>query len=285
MAAVHRPHGFLWVQRHRVTVDGGAGPEGYITMAKIPVAVQLYSVRDLTAKDFAGTVKEIARIGYAGVELAGFGNLKTPQEAKKALDDAGLKVCGNHVGFESLESNLNAVLDGNEILGNKMIVCPSLPEARRKDAAGWKQVAASLNNIGAACQKRGFELAYHNHAFEFARFEGQTGMDILFGNTDPNLVKAELDLFWVKFADVDPAAYTKQLGKRVALLHMKDMAAGAEKKFAPVGTGIVDFRAVLTAAAQLPIKAYIVEQDNTYGQPPMQAVATSFANLKKLGVA
>src|SRR4051812_20426964 len=108
----------------------------------IPISLQLYTVRDLTAKDFAGTVKKVAGIGYRAVEMAGYGNLKSAAEVKKALDDAGLKVSGAHAPIEQLESDLNKVLDESDALGNKNVICPWMPEARRKDAAGWKQTAA-----------------------------------------------------------------------------------------------------------------------------------------------
>ena len=113
-------------------------------MAVIPISIQLYTVRDLAAKDFAGTMKEVSKIGYRNVELAGYGNLKTAKEAKKALDDAGLKVSGAHAPIDALEKNLNQVLDENAELQNTTVICPWLPEERRKDAAGWKQCAEAL---------------------------------------------------------------------------------------------------------------------------------------------
>ena len=110
----------------------------------IPISVQLYTVRDLTAKDLAATVKQVAAIGYKSVEMAGYGNLKSAAEAKRALDDAGLSVAGTHAPIEQLEKEIARVLDDNEALGSKLIICPWRPEARRKDADGWKQVAKSV---------------------------------------------------------------------------------------------------------------------------------------------
>src|SRR5215217_2216637 len=95
-------------------------------MAALPLSVQLYTVRDLTAKDFAGTMKELAKIGYENVELAGYGNLKTAADAKKALDDAGLKVSGAHAPLDQLEKDVEKVLDETELLGNKNLICPWL---------------------------------------------------------------------------------------------------------------------------------------------------------------
>lgn len=272
-------------------------------MSLLPIAVQLYTLRDLTQADFSGTVREVARMGYAGVELAGFGNLKTASEVRRVLDDAGLAACGSHASIDVLELDLNRVLDDNATLGNKNIICPWMPEERRKDADGWKQVAVTLNRIGGECRQRGFEFAYHNHSFEFQKFTlrdpietaaeanppsdssqlEKTGLDLLFAQTDPALVKAELDVYWVQHGGFDPIVWIKQLGPRCLLLHLKDMAPGGERKFAPVGAGTLDFAEILKAARDVGVKWGIVEQDTTYETPPLEAIRTSFENLKNLG--
>src|SRR2546423_1130639 len=105
-------------------------------MSKLSISLQLYTVRGLTPKDFAGTIKDVAGIGYRFVEMAGYGNLKTAAEVKKVLDDNGIGVSGAHAGIEVLESDLNKVMDESDTLGNKNIICPWMPENRRKDAAG-----------------------------------------------------------------------------------------------------------------------------------------------------
>ena len=254
-------------------------------MAVIPISLQLYTVRDLAAKDFAGTLKEVSNIGYRNVELAGYGNLKTAKEAKKALDDAGLKVSGAHAPIDALEKNLNQVLDENAELQNTTVICPWLPEQRRKDAAGWKQCAETLSNIGRACHEKGVDFAYHNHSFEFEKFDGKTGLDILFDNCQPHLVRAEVDVYWVKHGGEDPVTRINQLGRRVILLHLKDMTPGEDRKFAPVGTGILDFKAILDVASRLGVKYGVVEQDNCYELPPLNAIRISYQNLQKLGAA
>jgi sugar phosphate isomerase/epimerase len=272
-------------------------------MAAMPIAVQLYTLRELTRTDFAGVAEQVARIGYAGVELAGFGNLQSAEEVRRVLDGLGLVVCGSHAPIDALESDLNRVLDANAALGNRNIVCPYLPEERRRDANGWRGVARSLNRIGGQCRARGFEFAYHNHSFEFQRFTlcdptetaaearpptnsaelEQTGLDLLFSNTDPALVKAELDVYWVQHGGADPVVYLKKLGPRCLLVHLKDMAPGGERKFAPVGSGMLDFGEILKAAREAGVKWGIVEQDTTYDVPPLEAVRQSFENLRKLG--
>ena len=248
------------------------------------LSIQLYTVRDLVAKDFAGTVKQLAGIGYPAVELAGFGNLKTAAEVRKALDDAKVESSGMHASIDLLEKDLSKVLDDAETVGTRNVICPWLPEDRRKDAAGWKKSAKDLNTIGYECHQRGVVFCYHNHSFEFQKFDGKTGLDILFENSEPHLVKSELDVYWVKHGGGDPVEYISKLGERVQLLHLKDMAAGPEKKFAPVGTGILDFKGILDAAKKAQTQYGAVEQDQTYDKTPMEAVKISYENLKKLGL-
>jgi sugar phosphate isomerase/epimerase len=251
-------------------------------MTTLPLAVQLYTLRNETAKDFAGTLKKVAEIGYKGVELAGYGNLKSAADARKALDDAGLVVCAAHTVIEQLESDLDRVLDDARVLKHKTIVCPWMPEERRQNADGWKQAAASLTKIGQTCQQRGFTFCYHHHSFEFTRFGGKSGMDILLENADPQAVKLELDTYWLAHGGEDPVAFIRRTAGRVAMLHVKDMADGAERRFAPVGEGTLKFGPILQAAAKAQVQWAIVEQDNCYDTPPLEAVKTSFRNLRKI---
>ncbi len=246
-------------------------------------AIQLYTLRDLMAKDFAGTMKQVAGLGYKFVELAGYGNLGNAKAARKALDDAGVKACSGHYGIDVLESKLKQVIADAETLGFDTVVCPFLPEDRRRDAKGYEATAKSLERAGSQLHGHGYVLAYHNHSFEFQKFGGKYGLDILYDNTAAHLVVAEIDVYWVKHGGVDPAEYVDKLGDRVRLLHLKDMAQGPEKRFAPVGTGVIDFKPILAAAEKHGIRWGIVEQDSTYGAPPLEQIRTSLDNLKKLG--
>jgi len=253
-------------------------------MSKLPISLQLYTLRDLTAKDFAGTVKQVAAIGYRYVELGGFGNLKTAIDARKALDDAGLKVTGAHIGFDALEKELHRVMDEQQTVGNNVLIIPWLAENRRNTAAAYKQLVQSITHIATHAKQHGFELAYHNHDFEFKPIEGTTGMELIFDASDPSLLKSELDVYWVKRGGVDPVALIRKLGSRVTLLHLKDLAAGPEHHFAEVGTGTLDFKGIIAAGMEVGVRFGVVEQDSTYQTPPLDAVKTSFENLQKMGI-
>ena len=218
----------------------------------IPVALQLYTVRDEAAKDFLGTLARVAAMGYAGVELAGMGGLS----ARRL----------------------------REALGNRYIVVPALPEAMRSREASYAAVTGELNAIGAACRERGMALAYHNHAFEFQRFGGRYALEILYDGTDPALVKGEPDVYWMVYAGADPAAWLRNHPGRCPLVHLKDMAPGAERTFAEVGEGTIDFRPIFAAGATAGVEWYIVEQDRC-ARPALESAALSLRHLKEWGIA
>ena len=252
-------------------------------MAKIKIALQLYTVRDQLSKDFRGTIRQVAKIGYRAIEGAPAGDLSKAKEYRKILDDAGLTVVSSSGPIDALENDLSKCIDEAEILGTRNIIVPYMPDERRRDAAGWKACAALLNKAGADCAKRGTQLGYHNHSFEFKQFEGKTGLDLLFENTDPKLVQSELDTYWVKHGGVDVVPFINKLGRRIMILHLKDMAAGPERRFAAVGTGTIDFAGVIAAADKFEIPSGVVEQDLCYDVLPLEAAKFSFEYLKKLG--
>lgn len=252
-------------------------------MPPLPLACQLYTVRDLTQRDFPGTIRELAAIGYRAVELAGYGNLRTAADVRKVLNDHGMAAVAAHTGLDALERGFNKLLDDAAALGTGTIVLSFLPESRRKDADGWRASAALLNELGWACQTQGIELAYHHHHFEFVRLDGEYALDLLWRLTDPAYLKAELDTFWIRYGGEDPAGYIRKLGPRAPLLHLKDLLRGPPVKFGEVGTGILDFPGILAAAREAGVRWGIVEQDNTYDRPPLESLRISYDNLKRLG--
>ncbi len=248
---------------------------------KKPVALQLYTVRDLAGKDFTGTLEQVAKIGYDGVEFAGYGGL-TAKEMKRHLGDLGLKCAGTHEGFERLDKNLNEVIDYNREIGNTFLVCPSMPgEWRDKGADGFRAFGGQMNIIGEQVKKAGMWLCYHNHDFEFKRENGKLLIDSLFEAADPKLVGAEVDVYWVQYAGEDPVAFIRRHASRCPLVHMKDMANDTDRGFAPVGTGILDTRGIIAAASEAKVEWYIVEQDSAK-RPILGEIETSVKNMREL---
>jgi|UniRef100_A0A7V3REX0 sugar phosphate isomerase/epimerase len=244
----------------------------------IPIALQLYTLRELTEKDFTGTLKQVSKIGYEGVEFAGYGNLKA-QELKKLLDDLNLKPAGSHVGIDLLTSELDSVIEYNLEIGNHFIVCPWQKYDKKEDFINF---ANTLNEIGQKCKDKGLKLCYHNHAHEFARFGEVRGLDLLFTNTKADLVDFEIDTYWVKYAGADPISFITTFGKRASLLHVKDMER-VGRDFAEIGTGIMDIRGIISAAKNVGTKWLIVEQDKCK-MDPIESIKISFTNLKRMDV-
>jgi sugar phosphate isomerase/epimerase len=252
-------------------------------MAKIPLALQMYTLRDLAAKDLAGTYKEAAKIGYGAVETGLAPNIPAA-DLKRILDDCGLKLCGLHVPIELLEQQLFKVIPYARTLGIKYLICPWLPENRRKDAAGWQLLAKIMTSIATAMKSDGLQLCYHNHSFEFQKFDGKYGLDIFYENSDPNLVLAEIDTYWVQHGGEDPAQFLRKYPNRCPLIHLKDMLADAQKSFAEVGAGILNWPEIFKACEAVGAQWYIVEQDRCQ-RPPLESVRMSFENLKRMGIA
>jgi sugar phosphate isomerase/epimerase len=252
-------------------------------MPKIPIGLQLYTLRDELEKDFAGTIRQVAAIGYAGVELAGHGGLSI-QDLSRLLADNYLTVAGSHISLDTLERDLPKVIEENLALGNKNIVVPYLPEEQRRNADDYKKLAETLNGFGETLAASGLTLAYHNHDFEFKPLDnGQIGEDILLDNTDPLLVKAEVDTYWVLKAGYDPVAFVKKHSGRVPLMHIKDMDP-VDGSFAPVGTGTLPLDALVAAAGEIGTQYLLVEQDIVKGSA-IEAVTLSYNNLKAKGYA
>lgn len=250
-------------------------------MAKLPISVQLYTLRNLTSSDFSGTMKKVAGIGYKNVELAGWGNLTSADEVRKALDAASLKASGAHVGIDQFRKDFSKVLNDAKTIGYDNLIVPWIgPEYY--SAAGYKKLAAELNEFGPQVKSAGLELYYHNHSFEFTQYDGKSGFDILWDSTDPSLVKAELDVYWIQHGQVDPVAYIQKLGKRVGLVHLKDMDKTDPNKFTQVGKGVLNFPAIVAAAVEAGAKFGVVEQDNCYDVPPLESITISYGNLRRM---
>jgi sugar phosphate isomerase/epimerase len=235
-------------------------------MADVPIALQLYTIRELTALDLRGALQKVAALGYEGVEIAGTGG-RSADDMKGLLDSCSLRPAGNHVGLDQLETDIEAVADYNLTLGCPYVVVPYLADDRRTSAADWQRVAASLTEAAERLQPHGLKLAYHNHSFEFARFDGRAGLDILYSEAPADKVYAEVDTYWVQHGGRDPAEFIASMPGRCPLIHLKDMAAGEGQEFCEVGHGILDWERIFRACEVGGAEWYIVEQDSCPADP------------------
>jgi sugar phosphate isomerase/epimerase len=245
------------------------------------VGIQLYTLREFAREDFPGTIKKVAEMGYDAIEFAGFGDLSAP-DVKKMMADLGLVTAGSHEGFEGLDTKLDERIAFNLGIKNPNMVCPSMSgQFREGGVDGFKLFAEKLNDIGEKIKQAGMQFYYHNHAFEFEKVDDRCLFSYLLQGTDPNLVKLEVDLYWVKKGGEDPIEFIKKHADRSLMLHMKDMTAGEEPTFAPVGTGILDFPGIVKTAREIGVKWFVVEQDSSIGNI-LEEVEISLKNMKKL---
>src|ERR1700739_2898163 len=170
------------------------------------IGVQLYTVRSEMKRDFAATLGTVASIGYREVEFAGYFD-HSPQEIRKTLDRLDLTAPSADVGYETLGDRWPGVLEAANLVGHTYVVVPSIPEQMRNQADSYKQAAEKFNHAAEARRKAGIQFAYHNHYFEFNPLNGKLPYDILLAETDPELVKMEMDLCWITVGGQDPLAY------------------------------------------------------------------------------
>jgi sugar phosphate isomerase/epimerase len=248
-------------------------------MGTVPVALQLYTVRDQTAKDFAGTLEKVAAIGYPAVEFAGYGDLSA-NALSTLLRGVGLKAASSHVGRAALEADAEREIEYCREIGCVNLVLPWLPPEQR-DPAALASLTTLLNDVGRKCKNAGISFAYHNHDFEFQTFEGGYYLDRLLDSTDPDAVGLELDVYWAAYAGVDPLTYLNRRQDRVHLIHLKDM--GAEREFMEVGDGSLDLAGIASAAEEAGAQWLIVEHD----QPTLASLESarrSLENVRRLGL-
>jgi sugar phosphate isomerase/epimerase len=275
----------------------GNGPMG------LPVGIQLYTVSEPLEKDPAGTLKALSKIGYREVETAGTAKV-TAAEFRKMIDDAGLKCPSTHlqIGGDSPAEKLSEQLDEAHTLGAHYVVCSFLasspspgqpPKYGNIGLDGYKKLAARINGIGKKAKSAGLQYAYHNHNLEFEKMpDGTPGYDVLIRETDPELVKFEIDCGWMVVAGADPVAYFKKYPGRVKMLHIKDFKPmgkpdislrGPERPMGmDLGTGFVQYRPIFAAGKSAGIEHIFVEQEAPFPVSRMDSAKADFAYIEKL---
>jgi sugar phosphate isomerase/epimerase len=247
-----------------------------------PVAVQLYTERESLRDDFPGTLRRLAEGGVRGVELFGFTGMPFA-ELPALVQELGLRVPGAHVAYPVWEDDLGPALDAIIALGGEYAVVPWLPPENRGGVEKARTLAANLNRWAEAANAAGLGFAYHNHDFEFDPLpdgDGDTMFDILVKETDPNLVNFEVDVYWAAHGGLDPAHLLRELQGRIPLIHLKDMAAGPERRDLPAGEGILRWDEILSASSAGGTRWLIVEQDNP--RQPIEDSLLAVRNVERM---
>jgi sugar phosphate isomerase/epimerase len=266
---------------------------------KIPLGIQLWTVKSEAEKDLEGTLRKVYAAGFRDIEFAGYYG-KSPADLAKLMKSIGFSLVSTHAGAGDIAKKGDQIIADAKALGLKYVVCSSpgvspekdkLPwEERMKavDLTDWKWNADLFNKFGKQVSDAGMTFGYHNHSAEFKKFDGKTAFDHLFGMTDPKHVKIEMDIGWVVVAQQDPVALLNQYKDRVIALHVKDVGKrGADGKDPPsvaLGEGVVDWKKVIGTAHANGVKSYFYEQEEPFTRPILDSVKISGDYLAKLAL-
>jgi sugar phosphate isomerase/epimerase len=256
---------------------------------RLPIGLQLYSVRNLLPKDFDGTLAQVRSAGYTVVEAAGYFD-RTAADFRHAMDAAGLRCISTHHPLNILETQLDQWLDYGHTIGLEYMVCSSSGGMHRDPAMkgpptldDWRWIAGEFNRIGEKIKSAGITFGVHNHVPEFAVIDGVLVYDELLRLTDPKFVVFEMDCGWVYASGHNPVDYLSKTPERFPLMHVKDMTAGANGQMHSIemGRGKIDYAPIMRAATGL--KQYFIEQEE-FDIDPMQALRIDAEYMRNLRV-
>lgn len=258
----------------------GCGSASKLSGNNNTFGLQLYSLRDDLPKDPQGVLKQVASFGYKQIE--GFEGAQgiywgmKNTEFKSFLDGLGMQMVSSHCNYKE---DLERKADEAAAIGVKYLMCPYLGPQKTLDA--FKRAAEDFNKSGEICKKRGLRFAYHNHDYSFKQVEGQFPQDVMMQNTDKSLVDFELDMYWVVAAGQNPIEWFKKYPDRFRLGHVKDKKGN---ETTTLGTGTIDYPAILKAAEKYGMQYFIVEQEEYDGTTPLAAAKDDAEYMKKLKV-
>ncbi len=268
----------------------------------LPIAIQLYSVRDEAAADLRGTLEAIKAMGYDGVEFAGLHGY-APADIKAMCAEIGLVPVSAHVPYYDMVADPKGVLSDYAEIGCEYVAIPYLTPECRPGTEGFAKVVENAAMLGQVSKELGMYLLYHNHDFEFEKIDGKYALEVLYDTVPADLLGTELDTCWVRVGGEEPAAYVRKFAGRAPVVHLKDYAGGksehmyeligieSEEKaveenpfeFRPVGSGVQDMPAILAAAEFAGAKWVVVEQDQpSMGLTPIECAKKSIEYLRGL---
>lgn len=264
-------------------------------MGEIKVGIQLYSVSEYMEKDMDKTLGEVKAMGYDYVEFAGYFD-KSAKEIKALLDKHKLECISIHRGLNRFFDNEQFEMEYIKVLGAKYCVIPWYEVSKLAGSEGWSDTVEKFTKHGEAMKANGIKLLYHNHSFEFNKFEGKYLLDWIYETISQDLIDPEFDTCWVRFAGEEPCKFIEKFAGRVDVLHLKDFTCEKFPKgpvydleengfvFKPCGYGIMDFKSILASAEKAGTKYVIVEQDMHPERDAMEDIRLSREYLRTLGI-
>jgi sugar phosphate isomerase/epimerase len=249
------------------------------------IGLNMYSLRDLCGDEDAlnRTFAALCEIGYRYVQISGISNVE-PEAIAEALTTNGLTACATHLGWDRFTGDVEEVIRLHALYGTNHSAIGGLP-GEYLSAEGVHRFVEEARSILPKLKAAGLDFSYHNHNHEFTHFSGKTWIDLLFDQGADVGVKFEIDTYWVTAGGADPAEYISRFSGAMSIVHVKDMAVDPERRqrFAPVGSGNLNWPRIFAAIRNAPIEFVIVEQDAHYDEDPLQNVQKSFAFLRDAG--
>ena len=243
------------------------------------IAAELYMLREHLREPeaIAAGLDRVRSLGYEGVELAGLGPIE-PARLATILRNTGLVACSTHVPWERLRKDTDAVIEDCRNWGCAHVAVPVVP-AEYRDASGYARFGLEAGEVAARLQEAAIRLSHHNHSFELERLGDETGLEILYRSSDPSLLSAQIDTYWIQYGGGSPAGWIRRLTGRLPSVHLKDMAvSGGEPIMAEIGEGNLDWPDVLAACSEAGVDWLIVEQD-VCRRDPFESLSISRRNL------
>jgi len=246
----------------------------------------MYTVRDSckTLPDIAESCKKVADIGYTSVQISGFGPAD-PNDIAKIMEDCGLIVASTHTAWPRFVEDLDGVIEEHKLYNCPHPAIGGVPQEYRS-ADGVKRLLDELAPIAEGLAAEGMDFSYHNHNLELVKYGDRTWLAMLYEDGSPDVVKAEIDTYWIQAGGGDPAEWVRKCAGREPLLHLKDMCITPEReqRFAEIGEGNLNWPAIMEAAEAGGVEYYLVEQDRCYDLDPFESLAISYCNLVAMGL-
>ncbi len=251
-------------------------------MSELTAAAQLFTLREYlqTPEDINKNLKKVKDMGYNAVQVSGIGPIE-PEELKKIVNKYDLKICATHVSFDALKNDLEAEVEKHKLWDCKYVGVGSMPGEYRQGKDGYIRFAREASEIGRELKKNDLQFIYHNHNFEFVKYDGKTGLQILYEESDPEVFDFEIDTYWIQAGGASPVKWIEKMEDRMKVVHFKDMVMdGRDQIMAEVGEGNLDWDGIVKVCKDIGVKWCVVEQD-TCQRIPFESLEISLNNIKK----
>ncbi len=249
-------------------------------MGKIPIALQLYSIRELCEKDLPGTLKAVAKMGYDGVEFAGYYG-RSANELRKMLDDLGLKCAGTHLSITALFGDeFKKTVEFNKTIGNPNLIVPGLPREFTSSRNTWYLTALLFNELAEKAKGEGMRVGYHNHYTEFQPLDGEMPLDTFFGNVRKDVIM-QFDVGNARHGGGDASVFLKKYPGRAVTVHVKEYSTTNDT--ALIGEGDVNWAEIFALCEEQGVTEWYIVEQESYAHPPLECVDLCLKNLREMG--